>query len=78
MNLMNGLNRIITRAKELQSLKGDRSSLVDKEFNINVHLMFFKTCMVLKATITKSGKDGINKKRLKVRHLDGLACAFLF
>lgn len=67
MNMLNAFNPMIRRASEIRSVKGDRSSLVDKEFTINSHPMFAKTYMVMKTTLTKGGKQGANKKRKKVR-----------
>lgn len=66
MNLMNGYNRIICRASDIRSLKSE-GYLVDRDFNINSHLAFAKTRMVLKASITKSAQDGVNQLRQKVR-----------
>lgn len=66
MNMLNAFNRIIRRASKIRSVKGDRSSLVDKEFTINSHPLFAKNHMVMKATLMKGGKQGVNKKRKKV------------
>lgn len=53
---------MIKTASELRSLQGDNPNVVNKQFNINAHPQFAKTRMVLKAVITKSGKEGVNKK----------------
>ncbi|CAM6081530.1 unnamed protein product [Calypogeia fissa] len=50
MGMMNAFNRIIRRASEKRSLRGS-DYLVDRDFNINRHVAFTKTRMVLKATV---------------------------
>lgn len=63
VDFMNAFNRITKKGSKLRSVRGDKTTLVDKEFNINAHPMFSKTRIVLKATLNKSGKEGANKKR---------------
>lgn len=67
MNMCNSFNRIIRRASDLRSLRGELDNIVDRDFNISCHPTFAKTRMVITAAIKKSAKEGVNKKRKKVR-----------